>query len=1265
MKKGRITGYRLHKERLLFSGGEVIRTVKYPLVSPKNSSEETKQFLKKFEDAVIADDLKIRGDLNLNDYLAYTAAGKTSYTLFDFWVDSLKAGVIWKQKPKELIDFLSTKAIDLIWEKASGSITNYFEKNKFKEILKSIPIRKGKTTRKSFSQRLVNCVKKEFVVKNKNGTCEVFEPNVTEEINSIVDKFFDENDNLILEGKFQQSDFWKNKYNLDISILQAAQPSGEYKDITFIIIPELILDLTKNYSLEELIVKREKWLKEFKGSEREIDSILCLTANFNGFSNYLGKVLQGLQSGKLEEIFKAQKTVLPSIEQNKAGVMNALQFLSDKSRLLGEVALPLVNGWHEYRSVFGGKLQSWFTNSQKRKLKLDEQIAKFKESLLNAKKHLQKQQLSDDVEKEKQDILDLLSLLEKFFTDDSKSIKTEENYQIFDTLLALVKRRLNFFYQAYIQKEGDETTVKKFPAFKGIYEKIDKPVAFYGDSARRANEKFVNQTIPILEDGIENIRRLLAYLKSTFSAPKTFELVKKDKETPEDSYRKFLQFFWNKYTDGSTNSSIFRKKYEEILQANTDDTDWKELQNKEKRGRYVFYKSPYAKGSLQEVKIKSDDYLEKLGQSVLLLTDFLFSFEKEGLLKDARLVLDWIELSKTIISSLLRFNTKESYELGSLLLDNFPQVKRYLELFGKRQCEKNEFSFIVQSLILSEVRAVATLYSKKEYTARYSVQVVGSDDKFKLYYIPSNSSITLSKEIITSSHSSDKRKQLMKPHYYALVLGNTSVRNRGNLSSVALGKKEIKLTFWSDEEASKLFRLSSSPYQLQFLDKYLYRPKGWENMDITLGEWSFIVERRYKVEWNLGTKKPRFSLATNEKEKKKNKLYVAIPFNLKPVESAQKSAPLKEIAKGKEKDEKDLSRLNYPILGIDVGEYGLAYCLVEFNYDKNTGEIFGAEILKDKRGKEICGFIEDRNIANIKDRFVEIQQRAKQGAFDEEDTTVARVRENAIGALRNRIHIIVTRQGASAVYEDSISNFETGSGRTTKIYNSVKRADTEFESEADKQIHKHVWGDGAKWVGRNISAYASSYTCARCLHSLYEVKKSDLSKIKVLKPDGRIVAMAGPCGEIKGYLSGKEKEKYQEGYQFKDTDEDLKAFRKIVRDFARPPVNKENSEVLKKYARGLLEEFEIEEFRERRGNSAIFVCPFCQFVADADIQAAFMMAVRGYLRFSGIVPSAGGSSNGAGDQNTKTAGESFLEQTAKHLKDLGMTHIIDTLSLRI
>ncbi len=1265
-RKSRLAGYRLHKERILFAGGQIIRTIKYPL-TPSYPTEEMTQFLKDFEEAVIADDLKIRGDLNINDYLTYTAKGKPLYTLFDFWVDSLRNGVIWMSKGTMLIDFLATQyninsPFDNVWKKASPRITSFFKKDEFKEIILCDPVRSS-STKNSFHKRITGYLKDHLKVKNGDSYT-IVSNDAQKVVEFIVHSFFNNEGKLILEGE-EQFKFWKKEYNLDKAIIESAKPKGKYADITFVIIPELISNLNPKQSLEDLINKRDVWLqgRRFDKEDKLLLSILGLSDNFNGFSNFLGVVLRDLQkeNGNKEVLYDAQKTVFPLLGNSKDEVLEALDFLSQKAKLLGVTSLPLVNGWHEYRSIFGGKLKSWFTNSQKRKEELDGQISRFKESLFKARNYLQTENFGEEANKEKEDILSFLSLLENFFTDEKRSIKVEENYQLFEPLLALVKRRLNFFYQRYIQKEGDETKVNELGHFKGLYEKIYKPVAFYGYAAKKVNKKFVNQTFPILEDGIENIEKLISYLQNSFSVQETFEEVKQGKEEIDDPYRKLLQFFWNKYLEDSINSHLFAEKYKDILKGNIEDNEWEKVIDKTKKGKYVFYKSPYAKGSLEEIPIGTSNYLEQLQISILELSKFILSYKKDILLSDVGLLLDWVELSKNVISILLRFNTKKTYRIDDLRLDNFSQAKRYQELFKHGDYPKNEFSFIIQSLVLSEIRGAATLYSKREYIASYSVQVVGSDSKYRIYYIPKEK-ISITPDVVKSRPESSERKQLMGPHYYAVALGKVLEKKKSEIfNSIALFKKNIKAIFLPESSLRGVFRLSSSPYQLQFLDKFIYRPFGWENIDVSLSEWSFIVEKRYTINWDLRSKKPKLLPVTDTERIKKNKVYIAIPFNLIPSKEVRQAAPLKTIAKGKETREKDLSRLNFPIMGVDVGEYGLAYCLVKIIFDKNTYKILAIELVSDK--KEAFGFIEDRNIGNIKDKFAEIQHRARQGSFDEEDTVITRVRENAVGHLRNRLHVIVTLQRSSSVYEDSISNFETGSGRTTKIYNSVKRADTESDTNADKMTHNHVWGEKTKWVGRNVSAYASSYTCVSCLKSLYQVRKEDLSKMRITQRGGRIVTISGPHGDIKGYVS--KEEKYNLGYHFRETDDELKNFRKIVQDFARPPVG-DHSEVLKKYAKQILEKGKIEEWRKRRGNSSIFICPFCQYITDADVQAAFMMAIRGYLRFSGIVPSRGNKKDQDQEQeDEKTAGESFLEQTQRQLGDVNLSKILEAFSLKI
>lgn len=1232
-KKNNIRGYRLHKQRVLFSGGEIIRTIKYPIYPLSNNPQQQILF-ENFKKLVIQDDLKIRGDLNLNDYINYTYKNNHFYTLFSFYFDSLKAGVVWAPTSSALIDFINVlypsiaSPINKIWDNADPKIRDFFDKESFIKNVIIISQIRTSNNKNSFKQKLISYLQDDFKEKEDKGNRFKIKSKEAEElINYIVEAFFNENGKLALDGQ-KQNEFWQKNFNLDKSLLEKAKPKGELKDITFIIIPELISVNEDNLTIEKLIFRRQLWLKrkieelkqEVKKKEIEnwLKKILGLENNFNGFSNYFGSLLKSLQKNESDKIFEALKTFLPDLEKNeyKIKIFQALSFLSDKAKKLEKPSLPSISSWADYRSVFGGKLQSWFSNFIRREDELHKQLENFKKGLESAKKLIiekgDKLVQNENANQEIDNINLLIYRLEKIVQENK--VTKESEYEVFNSLLSSLKKRLNFFYQTYLQEENDnEKKVIDVKEFKEIYKKIYKPIAFFGYSSVKRNKKIIEKTIPIIEDGIELILNLLSNLNSDFDPLSTFNQYKRKNDTEENNYRKLLQFLLDKYQNSALNSPLFKKKFIYILQKEFINPSWSDFTQKKDPGRYVLYKSPYSKGSLIQIEINKDNWLVKYQQFILELKNFLQQFDKEKLLNDENLLLDWVELSKNIFAHLLRFNKKKEFSIENLNFQNFDTAKNYISLFSLKNISKNEFAFIIQSLIFSELKGAAILFSKKNYIAKYILQVIKSNSKFLLFYQPKNAQLDL-KTINLKANN----KSLMLPHQYFISLSKVKINKNKDPNFINIDKKSTKKVFLENNQLDGLFRLSSSPYQLQFLDKFLYKPKSWENIEITLSEWSFIVENEYQIKWDLQNKKPQFIL---KPDSKKNKLYLVIPFH---INTKVKSSQLKNI------DEK---RVNYPILGIDVGEYGLGYCLLSIQNNQ-------IDIKK-------TGFIIDENIANIKDKFAQIQQKARRGVFNESNNSVSRVRENAIGHLRNQLHVVlIDNDGASAIYEYQISNFETGSNKTIKIYDSVKRADVKIDTDADKQIHNHIWGNNTKLIGRHLSAYASSYTCAKCHRSLYQFKKQDIEGALIVKKEGNILEIKLKDGTILNGFSQDKKYENQSEIYLEKSDKDLKLFKKLISDFARPPLSK-NSEVINKFASQLLKDDFINKFRKKRGNSAIFICPFsnCHFITDADIQAAFIMAIRGYLNFSGIV-----KSKKSENENEVISSPSYFEETIKFLK---------------
>mgnify|MGYP005854467923 FL=1 len=256
-------------------------------------------------------------------------------------------------------------------------------------------------------------------------------------------------------------------------------------------------------------------------------------------------------------------------------------------------------------------------------------------------------------------------------------------------------------------------------------------------------------------------------------------------------------------------------------------------------------------------------------------------------------------------------------------------------------------------------------------------------------------------------------------------------------------------------------------------------------------------------------------------------------------------------------------------LGLDVGEFGIAYCVIE------------------QKGHQITllnrGFLTSNSLQKIKLYISKNKIQQLKGTFSITSTQVDRARENAIHDLRNQIHDLVTRYQAKPIYEYSISNFETGSGKISKIYNSVKTADIIGENEAEHTEKKNTWGNKYYKLGNHISSYGTSYTCHHCKKSLYSYE-NELSKLSV-SPNIGLQKINLSDSVITIYNDGSGKKLFEK-----------------AKNSARPSLD---SEIIKQYT-PIIDVL----WRQSRGNSAVFICPFCQTVSDADIQAALMIALK-------------------------------------------------------
>ncbi len=1150
-----------------------MRTFKFPLYTHKFDKKKRKKsnYISQYVpndliNAIKHDDLHIRGPVNLNDYVVNNLV----YTIIDFWLDSLKVGIIWAPSTSRLVDIAyqihhQLSPAEKVFASANEEIKHFFDKQAFiKNIITSKPKRKtsGKTE-ESVKNLFINLLKKEFVSK-KNGKVLL---NSQAEI--IVNRLTHDMWQLIQSGE-DQYEYWLSQWGLNPKEAQISF------DLSFYLIKDLALEQELSSTLDflsKVIDSRENWITDNHYSF-QIDEVLGLTDNFNAFSNYFNKIFKDLKDKNIDKLIDLLNQVYPLEDEDF--VRDQLAKLADRVQLLPFPKTPGVNSWADYRSKVMGSIQSWYSNYKRRREELDKQVEELKVALANTKYFFHHKSPTRDPETydeiNRQHLLkdidflleSCLNLLEK---QDLRS--NPQAHETLSRLLAELQRQVNLYFQRFYTSEKDSRDVKQVKALKDLYTTdLYKPMSFFSTVKLQENEKIVNQTFPILEAGIDYAQQVITLLYSYIDWFNSTQEKDRSVMEPSIGLRRFLHVLNQKIVDKRVNYAPFKEKLEEIiLNYLSEEVSGEKLQS----SKYVIFKSKYSTSNQEELSLSFEitDFAQANRQLFDELRALLSSYSSNDLLTNPQLMLDWAEISKSVVARAIRWSSLKSDEkinIDSLipLIKPFAVAISYLDLFNIQNPTFKQFQYLTNSLIMSDFKGVATLFSKTKFKAKYTVQVVGSDKQYPLIF------------------------KLDDNQWLVAIKPSIKNRNQPDLTHVlAFNKSGAIQNKYLDFNKNQTLNIVTSRYHLQFLQNLLHKPKKWQDVQLSLSESSFIVEETYDLSWDVSSK--RLTVSTP----KTSKLYYALPFNFKSKHSYEQSL-LKQVKN---------NSLDYYFIGVDVGEYGLAWLATKIEGD----EIEGLEVkVKD------YGFIHDPQVKKIRDRFRELQHQARLGQFTQTSQLIAEVRKNAVGRLRNHLHSYLTKFRGNLIYEANISNFETGSGRTTKIYDTVKKADTVGDwSDASRQLVKHVWGIKNPSIKKlttppadQLSAYASSYTCVKCGFSPYfDIKDED--KVEVQSQEGKIVTLRNLTnGKIfKGYFHKANKTQLKPILSGKDA-------KKLVKDFARPPLS--NSESVAKFAPYLNEE-KLTKRKNLRGNSSLYICPACHHITDADIQAALNLAIRGYL----------------------------------------------------
>ncbi|BCX13698.1 MAG: hypothetical protein KatS3mg085_230 [Candidatus Dojkabacteria bacterium] len=1189
-----ITGYTLHNKRLVYTGNPSIRSVKLPLLYNGDS-----QIIQNFYESMIHDYEKLNGAINISTFIK----DKNIYSLIDFWLDSLRLGVIFGSSFKSLQgtinEIFGTRGpYDEILSKIPQEFRNEINFDIFvKEILQKQGMR-STSSKNSFIKKL----KRSFGIDENSPDDQIPTQKkfVMDKINKIADRMFPVDNNYKVVDIQTQRLIWKEELNIEFS----DSDKSDYKP-TFYIIPSLVDKNTKDFSKIspiEVLNKLRNFVKETwnysENDEKEITSqvksLAGLSENFNAFSNYFNNIFNLLFDGNIEAV-KDNLNAVFELEKawgdNIADLDERLNYLANQAQKLGKPKMQ--NNWDTYRSTFGGKLQSWFSNLLNQENEIRNQLEKHKKEIEVAIKFIEKHDENSPILQD----LDQLKRIVQETINSGNIFEAETKINLYRQLLAKFRSDFNQFYQRHNKDDDDNKDLKINKAYPNLFKNLRVTPEFFGGSKYKEYSKYVDKTFDIITQGINMVLQIEESLIN--------KIDKKNLEIEKEYFCKQLQSLKNKITTESLLDKDIRIEVESIIKKYYESKD--KLPDKFE----AFYISPYSRDKRLKLIPISDD-LNFASQLLDIHTGLnKFDVTKFGL--DFKKYLSYIEILKIRFGWILKMSQNPTIDVSDLKYDlsNFENAQTYVDYFGSKIEDIGKF---VNSFIFSEIKGAISKATRKEFVERYVIQFMDSEQRgLKLTYVPkiiNSKPVSLPKTVSLPSNADEllqdpkNDKLFFYPHRWKVLFDFASIKTESTENKpnalVFTSKNDFKnpKKVYVDDENS--FDITTSKYQIHFLDRLLYQTKKWRQTKVEFSSPFLILEVTSKVTWDSQTKKPILKPKSNS-AKQGVRLFINYPINLKT------------LPKSKENKQSNI------YLGIDTGEYGLAWVAVDFS------ERLAPKIL-DK------GFIYDDSLRKIQDRVDEIKDAQVKGTFGIPSTKLARIRQHTITTLRNKVHDLLLKYNAKVIYEYSISNFETGSNRVAKIYRSIKVSDVYAETEADKLVKKLVWGNANLLLGNHISAYATSYTCSKCRRSIY-FEKGDKNIVEE-KQGSLIKVKINENLYVWGYSADKN--------IHKGSIINSRELINIVKKYARPP---QNSEALKKF------NIQAEQFYENRGASAIFICPYddCNHLSDADIQAALNIAIKGYV------------SDQIGKKNTEKDDDKKLKFYLEYLDEIKEKHPVISL----
>lgn len=1129
------TGYSLHAQRLNYTGY-------------RNDKDLVKRAIKypilssnpdsnNLLAQVVKHDYDLQnGAINLNTWM-----NSETYSLLDFWIDCLRVGGFFCSTAARLVsrvEFLENLNSS---EALFNNLGNLFKDRLDTEALKNEVVLKKQWRGKrenSEAQELLRFEKKilRLFLKKHHEDNDIIAFSKNHASLLLNSSPADRPVKLLLSLGLKESDLKNNQ-------------SRENKDdLTFYI--DSNLTFNANLTSKELFTR-------LISPDSSVAELVGIANKGNAFSNFFTFFIPKLLSSSTEEMLQYFLQFSDTWKDEEQELHRRLDFLKKKVRLLDHTLL--VTCFADYRSQFCGKLSSWYSNYLNREKELKdtrEDHLKFFDSLDTL---IQEREVLAQGSEYKERVAELKKETEFYVESMQKILNQSEtaisdNFEVYSGLLAGLRSSLNFLFQqsnlfsqekeeaAKKKKKSkdednwEEVYIKDIPFLKPLFtEKLKKVPYFFGEAKKEQYSNFRKSGI-----AIEQSFGILKFVEESL-------LVSEKSTVEKDYFLKQLDTLVRKYW--SLNSNLFKEKIKKTILNYTN--EFPEYDFKKCSAKAVFLENAYTR--------------RKHIRVLQLSSEFNFSSELDFLLKEYRASYNWknltneqlidlVEITKVGLGWVLK-RYRGAVDFSSLNFSNFPAAQNYIKTFGATLSGR-QLTYFVQSLICSQLKGSANLITRKEIIVRSHLQPTDSSKSILPFYVENIAGKT-------------------KYGYYAKTLKELSGGEEKEVTLFA--KKDDKVGKIEKIPAAATFEICTSKYQLQFIEWWL-KKDSYKNITLERNDPALVLEEKFKIIWN--EEKTEFTL-----EKGEQQLFVVQPFDFIPQTERTKQ------------QEKLKNRNLY--LGVDVGEYGLAWVVADFSER-------GKDVLVDK------GFIYENRIAKVREYRGLLKEQQVKGTFSITSTALARQREQAIGALQNKVHALALKYNAKPCYEFQISNFETGSNRVSALYKSVKKADVKGSNDADKGFKKNIWGSASLNVGSEISAYATSQTCSECGKSVLGVLEKD-QEYTITKVEGKIAFLNTSAGSVKIFL---DRETVATHDKIKGS-----VAQKLAYAYMRPPAD--SAHLQKPRMDNPLSAL----FLKRRGNSAVFICPFCDHISDADIQAALNIAFKRYIKDIHLQKNSGSKEN--------------------------------------